>query len=406
MKLDSIESVIADVQKGRPIVMVDDVDRENEGDLMVAAEKVTAESINFMMTHGRGLICLSLSESNLAQLAIPMQVAESGAVFGTNFTLSIDHQSVSGCGFTAESRAKTIKFAVDEVSRPQDFLIPGFVFPLKAKPGGVLQRRGQTEGSVDLAKISGLKPAGVICEIMGEDGVMLRGGELSDYCKDHDLKITSVEQIVAYRLENEICLRRVAETRFECFVEKTISKNLSADLKVLVYADDVDNKEHLVFVAGEPKNGCLVRIHSECLTGDIFSSKRCDCGHQFSSALDEIINSGEGILIYLSQEGRGIGLANKLKAYKLQDGGLDTIDANIKLGFSADSRDYRAGAHILGDLGISKVKLITNNPDKLKQLEKFGIEVTDRISMSTSYNEFNTEYLNTKRDRLGHLLGS
>lgn len=403
MKLDPIEAVIDDIRLGKMVVLIDDADRENEGDLVVAAEKVTPEILTFMMHEGRGLICLALSEERIRELQIAMQVRENTSAFGTNFTVSIDHKSVSDCGVSASARAKTILATVADDARAEDFVSPGFVYPLAAVPGGVLKRRGQTEGSVDLSRLAGLKSAGVVCEIMGEDGRMLRGAALDAFCKQHQLKISSVEALKQYRLRNEVCLRRVAESPLANFGRLNLA-DFAGKLRVLVYVDDVDNEEQLAFVCGNPTDGCLVRIHSECLTGDVFGSQRCDCGDQLSRALSRIMAEGAGVILYLHQEGRGIGLANKVRAYALQDQGVDTVDANLQLGFGADLRDYRAGAQILCDLGIKSVRLLTNNPKKVQALESFGIRVIDRQPLVSTVDEHNAEYLKTKRDRMGHLL--
>ncbi len=414
MQLDSFEDILSDVRAGKPIVLVDDQDRENEGDLMVAGSQASAEVISFMMNDGKGLICISMTEERRRTLSIPLQVRQNSSVFGTNFAVSFDHRSAAGNGVTAEARAGTIRAVADLKSTADDFMMPGYVFPVCSVPGGVLKRRGQTEGSVDLSRLAGLPPVGVICEIMGADGEMLRGEALQRFCRLHSLRITSVQEIVEYRLKNEVAIRRVAE--LELPAARGLGRSAELDslylrhadpvFRLIVYNDDVDDKEHFALVKGQAADGMLVRVHSECLTGDVFESRRCDCGQQFDSALAAIIESGQGVLIYLYQEGRGIGLGNKLRAYELQDRGLDTVDANLELGFEADERDYRVAAHILSELGIRRVRLMTNNPDKLESLGQFGIEIAERIPLDVSHDPYSAHYLATKKKRLGHLLNS
>jgi len=419
MVSDPIEDVIADVAAGRPIVIVDDSDRENEGDIFIAAEKISSEQIAFMMEESKGLICLSLTDERLRHLGISMQVVDNTSHFGTNFTVSIDHKSVGPYGVTASSRAATILAAVDDSAESADFLSPGYVFPLRAVPGGVLRRRGQTEASVDFARIAGLKPAGVICEIMDTQGKMLRGDALMAFCTRHEMKLTSVEDLVRYRLQREICLRRAADNAIEDISTLRLftgdrsehvcagdgqNSTLSGPLRLIVYVDDVDNKEHLCLLKGDPKDGMLCRIHSECLTGDVFDSLRCDCGSQFRQALRSILKEDSGAIIYLYQEGRGIGLGNKLRAYELQDKGFDTVDANIELGFAPDLRNYRVAAQILADLGVKSIRLMTNNPSKVSALPEFGIDVSERVPMVGNYNEHNVRYLMAKQTRLGHIM--
>ncbi len=396
--LDPLNEVVSDVREGKPILMVDDQSRENEADLMVAAELIKPEHINFMLQEGKGLICLSLTEERLKELGIQMQVTENSSVFGTNFGVSIDHVSVLEWGESASARAKTINAAVSDNVSPSEFVTPGHVFPLASVRAGVLRRRGQTEGSTDLARIAGLKPAAVICEVMGKSGEMLRGEALLEYQRRHGLKITSVEAILQHRLLNEISLRRVSEGVLPLSVAGALKQ-----FRALVYVDDVDALEHLVFVKGEPKSDTLVRIHSECLTGDVFGSRRCDCGYQLRTSLEMIEKAGEGLLIYLQQEGRGIGLANKLRAYELQERGFDTVEANTHLGFAPDLRSYRVAAKILQDLSIQSVRLLTNNPAKVDSLGEFGIRVTERLPLHAPVDEFNFDYLKTKERRLGHL---
>lgn len=411
MSIEPIEAILEDVRAGRPIVLVDDQQRENEGDLMVAAEKLTSEVMSFMLNEGKGLVCISLTEERLAALGIPLQVQENTSLFGTNFAVSFDHHSVVDRGVTAEGRTRSVLEAVHAGSRPEDFVLPGYVFPVCAVQGGVLRRRGQTEGSVDLARLAGLIPAGVICEIMGADGKMVRGAALDEYCRKHNLRMTSVEELVQYRLRNEVSLRRVGELPVtpemgigrSARLATLLKAQESGALKLVVYVDDVEEKEHFAFVHGNPREGCLVRIHSECLTGDVFGSRRCDCGYQLDQALEQILRAGSGVLVYLHQEGRGIGLGNKLRAYELQDQGLDTVDANVHLGFEVDSRDYRAGAQILTDLGLRTVRLMTNNPEKVSSLIRFGVGVLERVQLPVNVDDHNRAYLLAKQHRLGHV---
>lgn len=410
MKLDPLSEVIEDVRQGRMIVLVDDRDRENEGDLVIAAEMADAQAINFMIQHGKGLICLSLTEERMQKLGIPLQVSENTSLFGTNFGVSFDLRKAVAYAVSARGRAETIARAVADEAKAEDFVRPGHVFPLAALPGGVLKRRGQTEGSVDLSRLAGLKPSGVICEVMSADGLMLRGEELQNYCRVHGFKVASIEQIAQHRLRHEVPIRRIGQIALPS-IARIVPGSCDpafvvegSGLQALLYLDDVEDKEHLALIKGEPRDGCVVRMHSECLTGDVFQSRRCDCGKQFDLALETIFKEGAGVLIYLRQEGRGIGLGNKLKAYELQDAGLDTVDANVHLGFAPDLRDYRVGAQILADLGLRKVRLITNNPHKIEALDEFGIEVTERISAAVPVDEHNREYLKTKEKRMGHLL--
>lgn len=411
--LHRVSKALEELRQGRMVVVIDDYDRENEGDLVCAADKTTPDLINFMMQEGRGLICLSLSPEFQKRLNLRFQAEHNTSFLGTNFTESIALKGVEEFGITASGRAATILRAVSTDAVGDDFVRPGFVFPLAAVPDGVLRRRGQTEASVDLARLAGLKPAGVICEIMGADGRMVRGSELNSYCERFGLHLLSVQDVLEYRLHHEICLRCSAEVEvadFESLAQdwQVIDGGNEGDIRgpfrVLVYTDLADQKEHLCIVKGEPEpQGTLVRIHSECLTGDVFGSKRCDCGHQLRAALAQMCDEGRGVLIYLYQEGRGIGLANKLRAYSLQDEGLDTVDANVELGFPVDNRDYRAGAQILRDLGLFSVRLMTNNPHKVGALENLGIEVQERVGIVSGKNAENCAYLDTKRDRLGHL---
>lgn len=399
MKISPIEEILVDIRQGKAVVLVDDDDRENEGDITIAAEKVTPELINFMMTEGRGLICISLTRDRIRELGISMQVSESQSGFGTNFAVSFDHKSVASDAQTASSRAKTIFEAVSDQATASDFVQPGFMFPVVSVPGGVLRRRGQTEGSVDLARLAGLKPAGVICEVMSEDGEMLRGEKLWEFCEKFDLKLTSVEELVQYRLRNESAVREVGRS----FIDSPVEGDSGGKFEVIVFKDDVDNKEHLAIVRGKLSDSSQVRIHSECLTGDVFESTRCDCGFQFDTALKRLVEEDNGLIIYLHQEGRGIGLSNKLRAYALQDQGYDTVEANLKLGFSPDERDYRPAAQIIKKLGLKSVKLMTNNPAKIASLESFGIEIVERLPIVAPLAENNKSYLLTKKDKMGHL---
>lgn len=398
MAVSSIEEVIEDIRAGKMVILVDDEDRENEGDLYMAASAVSSEAINFMATHGRGLICLTLSPDLIDKLELPMMVSDNKSPYGTGFTISIEATTGVTTGISAADRARTIEAAVAPDARPSDIISPGHVFPLRARKGGVLVRLGQTEGSVDLSRLAGLTPAGVICEIMKEDGTMARMPDLDLFAQEHDLKICTIADLVAYRLREDILVHRAAEAR--------IPTDHAGEFKAVVYRNDVDNFEHLALVKGEidPDKKVLVRVHSECLTGDVFGSARCDCGDQLHAAMRMIDQEGVGIILYMRQEGRGIGLVNKLKAYTLQDGGMDTVEANHKLGFKADLRDYGIGAQILRDLGVRKMSLLTNNPKKIIGLEGYGIEVVDRFPIEMEASEENKGYLQCKRDRMGHLI--
>ena len=399
MAVSPIEEVIEDIKAGKMIILVDDEDRENEGDLCMAGEFVTAEHINFMAKYGRGLICLTLSPDHIERLRLPMMVTENKSPYGTGFTISIEARTGVSTGISAADRARTIRVAVDPESTSQDLISPGHIFPLRARKGGVLVRTGQTEGSVDLARLAGLTTTGVICEIMNEDGTMSRMSDLEIFAEKHDLKIATIADLVAYRLRRDMLVHRAAEAR--------VPTEHAGEFKAVVYTNDVDSHEHLAFVKGEidPEKRILVRVHSECLTGDVFGSARCDCGIQLNAAMRMIDQEGCGIVLYMRQEGRGIGLVNKLKAYNLQDEeGMDTVEANLKLGFKADLRDYGIGAQILRDLGVRKMGLLTNNPKKIVGLEGYGLQVVDRFPIDVGASEQNRDYLQCKRDRMGHLI--
>jgi len=399
MAVSPIKEVIKDIRAGKMIILVDDEDRENEGDLCMAAEAVTPEAINFMATHGRGLICLTLSGDIVDQLQLPMMVNDNQSSFGTGFTISIEARTGVSTGISAADRTRTVEVAVAPDAAPYDLVSPGHIFPLRAKDGGVLVRTGQTEGSTDLARLAGMRTAGVICEVMKDDGTMARMPDLEVFAQKHDFKIATIADLVAYRLRQDVLVHRAAEAR--------IPTEHAHEFTAIVYTNDVDHMEHLALVKGDidPNKPVLVRVHSECLTGDVFGSSRCDCGGQLHSAMRMIDQEGSGIVLYMRQEGRGIGLVNKIRAYKLQDEeGVDTVDANLKLGFKADLRDYGIGAQILRDLGVSEMKMLTNNPKKIVGLEGYGIEVVDRVPIEMEPGEENKGYLLCKRDRMGHLI--
>lgn len=398
MPIKRIEEAIRDVREGRLVILVDDEDRENEGDLVTAAEKITPEIINFMARYGRGLICLTLTEEKADSLNLPPMVAENTSRYGTAFTVSIDARKGITTGISAYDRAVTILTAVADDARPEDLVRPGHIFPLRARKGGVLVRAGQTEGSVDLARLAGLRPSGVICEIMKDDGTMARIPDLEVFAKEHNLRLVTIADIVEYRLRKERLIRRVATT--------TLPTRYGGGFTAVAYENDIDFHEHLALVKGEinPEEPVLVRVHSECLTGDVFGSERCDCGEQLKAAMRMIDAEGKGVLLYMHQEGRGIGLANKLKAYALQDKGLDTVEANHKLGFKEDLRDYGIGAQILLDLGVRKMRLMTNNPRKIVGLEGYGLEVVERVPIETTPHRGNIDYLRVKKEKMGHII--
>lgn len=398
-KFNTIEEALEDLRAGKMVILVDDEDRENEGDLCIAAENVTAEAINFMATHGRGLICLSLTPERVSALKLPMMADENTSSFGTAFTVSIEAKKGVTTGISAHDRATTIRTAIDPSTGPEDLARPGHVFPLRAKPGGVLQRAGQTEGSVDLARLAGLYPAGVICEIMNEDGTMARVPHLMKFSQTHKVKVVTVKDLINYRMKMESFVHRVSEVHLPTDF---------GDFNAIAFSNEVDGNIHVALVKGElePGDKVLVRVHSECLTGDVFGSRRCDCGEQLHHAMEMIERKGKGVILYMKQEGRGIGLANKLRAYELQDKGLDTVEANIKLGFKPDLRDYGIGAQILVDLGVRDMRLITNNPKKIVGLEGYGLRVVERVPVEMKPHEKNIIYLKTKKKKLGHMLNN
>jgi 3,4-dihydroxy 2-butanone 4-phosphate synthase/GTP cyclohydrolase II len=397
MGVAKIEEALEDLRQGKMIILVDDESRENEGDLTMAAEKVTPQAINFMAKNGRGLICLALAPEIVDRLKLPLMVHDNRSAFKTAFTVSIEAKEGVTTGISAADRAHTIVTAVTESAKPEDLVQPGHVFPLRARRGGVLFRTGQTEGSVDLAKLAGLKPAAVICEVMNDDGTMARMPDLDVFAGKHDLKICTVADIIAYRMRTESFVHKAAET---------ILPTPFGEFKAIAFVNDIDSYEHLALVKGEidPENDILVRVHSQCLTGDVFGSFRCDCGAQLGKAMEMVHEEGLGVILYLQQEGRGIGLANKIRAYALQDKGRDTVEANMELGFEADLRNYGVGAQILAALGVKKMRLMTNNPRKMIGLEGYGLEVVDRVPLETEPRPENLRYLVTKCQKLGHLL--
>jgi 3,4-dihydroxy 2-butanone 4-phosphate synthase / GTP cyclohydrolase II len=393
----SIEEAIEDIRAGHMVVVCDAEDRENEGDLTLAAQFATPEAVNFMATHGRGLICLALTPDRCDELGLDLMAAKNESAFQTAFTVSVEAREGITTGISAHDRAHTIQVAIDPAARPRDLVQPGHIFPLKAKSGGVLERTGQTEAAVDLARLAGLNPSGVICEVMNDDGTMARVPDLERYCATHGLKMITVADLIAYRRRHDKLIERVVEAQLP---------TKFGDFRVVGFRSLVDDKHHVAMVKGEidGQDDVLVRVHSECLTGDVFHSLRCDCGQQLEDALARIEQEDRGVLLYLAQEGRGIGLLNKLRAYRLQEEGRDTVDANLELGLPADLRDYGIGAQILVDLGLSSIRLLTNNPKKIVGLEGYGLEVIDQVPIQHAANEHNVAYLRAKKERLGHLL--
>ncbi|NLF25308.1 MAG: GTP cyclohydrolase II [Deltaproteobacteria bacterium] len=399
LNIAPFSEVVEEVRRGRMVIMTDDAQRENEGDLMVATECVTAEQVAFMMQAARGLICVSVSVELATRLNLPLQVVDNNSSFQTPFAVSIDWREALASAGSAAGRAAGMRHLVDTSAQAEDFLVPGHIFPLIANPAGVLGRQGQTEGSYDLARIAGFTPSGVICEILNADGSIARGHDLNRFAETHGLKITTVEQVAQYRIRDEVLVREVAHALMQTDYGEFIAK---------VFKDDVDGKEHLAMLYGYPeclsRGYPLVRIHSECLTGDVFGSQRCDCRGQLDLALAQIVAEKGGMVLYLRQEGRGIGLSNKLRAYALQDAGDDTVEANVKLGFAPDLRNFAVAAKILSELGVHRVRLLTNNPNKMSDLERFGIGVVERVPIKVTANEFNYNYLETKREKMGHFL--
>jgi len=398
MSLITIEEAIKEIKAGRMVILVDDKDRENEGDLTMAAEAVTPEAINFMAKYGRGLICLSMTGEKIDSLNLPLMVEHNTSAFQTGFTVSIEARCGVTTGISAADRATTILTAVADDAQPTDLVRPGHVFPLRGRNGGVMVRAGQTEGSIDLARMAGLKPAGVICEVMDEDGTMARMPALEKFSEKHGIGICTIADLIEYRMRTESFVRRSAET--------IIPTSIAGEFKAIVFENDVDDLLHIAMVKGniDPEKPILVRVHSECLTGDIFGSLRCDCGEQLQTAMEMIDQEGAGVLLYIRQEGRGIGLVNKIKAYALQDQGLDTVEANERLGFQPDLRNYGIGAQILVNLGVRKMRLLTNNPKKMVGLDGYGLKIVEQLEIETEPNEYNRRYLKCKQLKMGHLL--
>jgi len=398
MSVSSIKEALVDIRSGGMVILVDDEDRENEGDLCMAAQFATPEAVNFMARFGRGLICLTMTEEQADKLRLMPMVRDNRSRFGTAFTVSIEAKQGVTTGISAADRATTVLAAVADDAKPEDLVSPGHIFPIRAKKGGVLVRTGQTEGSVDLARLAGLKPNGVICEIMKDDGTMARMPDLEIFAKEHGLKIVTIKDLIDFRMQHESLIRRAATA--------TIPTRYGGEYKLIVYENDVDEMKHVALIKGEitPEDEVLVRVHSECLTGDVFGSERCDCGDQLHTAMKMVEEAGKGVIVYMHQEGRGIGIINKIKAYELQEHGKDTVEANIALGFKEDLRDYGIGAQILADIGVRRMRLLTNNPKKIVGLEGYGLTITERVPIEIGPNANNIQYLQTKMQKMGHFL--